>query len=417
MDGQDVVVMGWVEDMRDLGGLTFLTIRDREGTVQVTSSKKDLPPDLITKVHGIPRQSVAAIRGRVKAQKMAPRGVEVIPEEVRVLGEAKHPLPLDPTGRVSADLDVRLDSRVLDLRRPEQLAVFKVRHQVLATIRSFFTARGFIEVQTPKIIVAGAEGGASLFKVNYFDRKAFLAQSPQLYKEQLTAVFEKVFEVGTYFRAEESHTRRHLNEYTSVDFEEAFADWQSAMSVLEDMMDAIYTHVAKSCQRELEVLKVNPQRPSGPFKRLRYSEVIDLLAENGIEVKHGDDIPTTGERKLGEIYGEYYFIIDWPTKIKPFYINPGPDPNYSEAFDLMSGGLEIASGGTRVHEKDVLMERIVAAGLNPESFEDHLKPFEWGMPPHAGAGIGLERIVMAVTGVENIRECILYPRDRERLTP
>jgi len=417
MEGREVIVLGWVEDVRDLGGLTFLTVRDREGTIQVTSSKKDVTPELIAKIHGLPRQSAVAIRGLVKAQGNAPRGVEVVPQEVRVLGEAKHPLPLDPTGRVQADLDVRLDARVLDLRRPQPLAIFRIRHHVLAAIRSFFSTKGFVEVQTPKVIVAGAEGGASLFQVNYFDRKAYLAQSPQLYKEQLTAVFEKVYEVATYFRAEGMHTRRHLNEYTSVDFEEGFADWRAAMEVLEGMMDAIYTHVAQSCRRELEVLKADLRRPNRPFKRLKYGEVIQVLAKNGVEVRHGEDIPTAGERKLGEIYGEYYFITDWPTKLKPFYISPAADPAYSESFDLMYGGLEIASGGTRVHEKAALEERLREAGLNPQSFEEHLKVFDWGMPPHAGAGIGLDRTVMAITGAENIREVVLYPRDGERLTP
>jgi len=417
MNGQDVIVMGWVEDIRELGGLTFVTIRDREGIVQVTCSKKELAPDLFERLRNIPRQSAVAIRGRARAQPMAPRGIEVIPEGGRLLGEAKHPLPLDPTGRVPADLDVRLNSRVLDLRRPQQLAIFKIRHHALLAIRSFFAERGFLEVQTPKIIVAGAEGGSTLFQVNYFDRRAFLAQSPQLYKEQLTAVFDKVYEVGTYFRAEKSHTRRHLNEYTSVDFEEAFADCCSAMSLLEDMMEAIHAQVSSSCQAELDLLGVNLPRLARPFEKLRYAELIETLKESGVDVKPGEDIPTAGERKLGELYEGYYFITDWPTKIKPFYIKAGDDPVYSESFDLMCGGLEIASGGTRIHEKEALLDRILGLGLNPDSFSEHLKVFDWGMPPHAGAGIGLERIVMGITGTENIRECILYPRDRERLTP
>lgn len=416
--GEEVIIFGWVEDKRDLGGLTFLTLRDRVGVVQVTVSKKNVSQELGDKVQAIGRQFTVGVRGTIKEQKGAPSGVEVIPKEIRVLNEAHHPLPLDPTGRVPADIDVRLDARVLDLRRPETSAIFRIRHETLVAIREYFLAKGYLEVNTPKIIASATEGGAALFEVEYFEEKAYLAQSPQLYKEQLTTAFEKVFEVGTYFRAEESHTRRHLNEYTSVDIEEAFATYETVTSLLEGMIAAIHRHVIKACSHELGLLKRKIGEPGIPFKRFKYDQVVDRLNREGVTVKWGEDIPTAGERKLGELYNEYYFILDWPTKIKPFYIMPRMDNSeYSESFDLMFGGLEIASGGTRVHTKDLLAKRLSEQGLRPENFKHHLKVFDFGMPPHAGAGIGLERIIMAVTGVENIRECILYPRDRERLIP
>ena len=419
MDGLEVTLFGWVQTIRDLGKIKFIVLSDREGSIQITIHTDKVNPETVRKAEQLRKQSIIGVKGRVKASEKAQGGVEIIPGEIKVLSLAEHPLDLDPTGRIPADLDVRLNARILDLRRPESLAIFKINHHVLHAIREFLEKEGFLEVQTPKIIATATEGGAALFPVVYFDREAFLAQSPQLYKEQLTSVFDRVFEIATFFRAEESRTTRHVAEFVSVDIEAAFSTMDDVMEILERMIYNVLCYVKNRCIRELNVLgrEIKVQHP--PFKRYTYDEVLGLLAEKDFKIPWGEDIPTQGLRILGEILPEtYYFITDWPTKSKPFYIKPrSGNPEICEAFDLMYGFIEIASGGTRIHDKSLLISRMREQGLNPESFHTHLRTFDYGMPPHAGWGLGLNRLLMALTGRENIRECILFPRDRDRLTP
>ncbi len=418
LDGQEITVFGWVEDIRDLGSLTFLTLRDREGVVQVTVVKKNSPAVVVERLASVGKQYAIGVRGRVKAQREAPRGVEVIPTDMKILADVVYPLPLDPTGRVPADIDVRLDARVMDLRRTTSRAIFKVRHEILRATREFLVAEGFTEIQTPRFIGSATEGGAALFSLDYFGQKAYLAQSPQLYKEQLTTVFEKVFEIGPFFRAEESRTRRHISEFTSLDIECAFMDQKGVLEILERLMHDVYTSLADRCQTELDVLDVRLEVPPLPFRRLTYDQVIERLSKEGVEVKWGEDIPTAAEKKLGELYSGFYFVTDWPSAIKPFYIAPREDdPKYSDSFDMMYGSLELASGGTRVHEYSVLVRRLKEQGLDPKGFKDHLAVFRTGLAPHAGWAVGVDRLLMLVTGAENIRECIFYPRDRDRLRP
>ncbi|MEM2342000.1 MAG: aspartate--tRNA(Asn) ligase [Candidatus Bathyarchaeia archaeon] len=418
LDGKEVVLAGWVRDIRDLGGIKFLILRDKEGTVQITIPKDEANMDLVKQVEDLQRQDCISVRGIVRRMEKAPRGVEVIPKSIIVLNTAKQPLPLDITGKTPADIDVRLDSRILDLIRSENQAIFRIRHVALEATRDFLSKNGFIEIHTPKIIATATEGGANLFPVAYFEREAFLAQSPQLYKEQLVIDFEKVYEIGPTFRAEKSHTRRHLTEFISIDIEEAFATAEDVMGVAERLLQYVCKVVKERCSKELEVLKYNFEIPSIPFKRLTYDEVINELRDAGIKISWGEDIPTIAYRTLGKLHPYFYFIIDWPTYIKPFYIKPRDDkPEVSEGFDLMWYWIEIASGGTRIHNKDLLIRRMKEQNLNPESFKYHLQVFDYGMPPHAGWAIGLERLVMMLTGVKNIREVVLFPRDRFRLTP
>ncbi len=419
MAGETVTVFGWVHAIRDLGGIKFILLADREETVQVTIPVKKASPQLLEKVEKLKKQCVVGVKGKVRAYEKAHRGVELIPDEIKILGVAEHPLDLDPTGRIPADLDVRLNARILDLRRPEGLAIFKVNHHVLRAVRDFLEGEGFLEVQTPKIIATATEGGAALFPVVYFDREAFLAQSPQLYKEQLTSVFERVYEIASYFRAEESRTVRHVAEFVSIDIEAAFMNVEDVVNLLEKLIVYVVSYVKAKCSGELKVLKADLKVPETPFKRYTYDEVLELLADRGVKIPWGEDIPTSGLRVLGELHPEtYYFILDWPTESKPFYIKPrDSNPKLCEAFDLMYEMLELASGGTRIHSKDLLVERLKSQGLTPESFKHHLRVFDYGMPPHAGWGLGLNRLVMALTRRGNIRECILFPRDRDRLTP
>ena len=418
LDGEEVTIFGWVKEIRDLGGIKFLILQDREGTVQITVHKKKTPKDILEKIELLQTQFSIGVKGIVKRTELTPRKVEVIPKEIKVLGFAKHPLPLDITGKTPAQLDVRLNARILDLCKEENRAIFKIAHTALNSIRKFLSNEGFIEVNTPKIIASATEGGAALFPVEYFEKEAYLAQSPQLYKEQLTICFERVFEIGHFFRAEESHTRRHLSEFISVDIEMAFANAEDVMQVLEQLIHHVCKKIKEKCQRELEILGYNFEVPELPFKRLTYDEVLEELKQYGFEIPWGEDIPTPAFRKLGELHPYFYFITDWPTESKPFYIQPKKDnPKLSESFDLMWKWIELASGGTRVHSKELLIKRLKEQGLNPESFKYHLKTFDYGMPPHAGWAVGFERLIMMLTGKQNIREVVLFPRDRFRLLP
>ena len=418
LDGKEVVVLGWVREIRDLGGIRFVILQDREGTVQITVLRGKTNKEVIEKADSLQTQFSIGVKGTVKKTKMTPRGIEIIPSEIRILGIALHPLPLDVTGRTPAEIDTRLNARVLDLRRDESQAIFKIEHVVLGAMRNFLSEHSFAEVHTPRIIASATEGGAALFPVAYFEHEAFLAQSPQLYKEQLIMSFEKVFEIGSFFRAEESHTRRHLSEFISVDIEQAFATATDVMKVLEELIHHVCKAVAEGCRKELETLKCKVDVPRIPFKRFTYDEILKELKKEGTTVPWGEDIPTPAFRTLGKVHPYFYFITDWPTKSKAFYIKPQDDnPDLCGGFDLMWRWIELASGGTRVHSKDLLIRRLKEQGLRPESFNFHLKAFDYGMPPHAGWAIGLERLIMIFTGKKNIRDVVLFPRDRFRLTP
>jgi nondiscriminating aspartyl-tRNA synthetase len=418
MDGQEVTLFGWVQEIRDLGGIRFIILQDREGTLQITIPKKKVNPEVLSKSNLLQHRYVIAVKATVKKTTMTPRGIEVIPNQLKTLGTATAQLPLDVTGKTPANIETRIDARALDLCQEQNIATFKIQHTALETIRNFLFQKGFLEIHTPRIIASATEGGAALFAVNYFGEKAFLAQSPQLYKEQLVMSLEKVFEVGPFFRAEESHTRRHLSEFVSVDIEEAFADAEDVMRLLEGVIQRTCKTVKDKCSKELAVLKYKLRVPKIPFKRFTYDEFLDGLKERGIEVPWGEDIPTTAFRFLGDLYPRFYFITDWPTHSKAFYIKPREDnPELCEGFDLMWRWIELVSGGTRIAEKQLLISRLQEQGLNPEAFKYHLQAFDYGMPPHAGWAIGLERLTMVLTGKKNIREVTFYPRDRLRLTP
>ncbi|MFQ5761515.1 MAG: aspartate--tRNA(Asn) ligase [Candidatus Bathyarchaeia archaeon] len=419
LHGKEVTMLGWVQNIRDLGGIKFIILGDREGDIQVTIPMTKASQAIVERAQELKKQYVFALKGTVKKSDKTERGVEIVPNEMKVLNVAQHPLPMDPTGRTHAEIDVRLNARALDLRRPENRAVFVINHHVAYAIREFLSRGGFIEVQTPKIIATATEGGAALFPVLYFGKEAFLAQSPQLYKEQLTTCFEKVFEIAPYFRAEESRTSRHTSEFISVDIEQAFATCEDVVKVAEELLAFTVDHVKKNCQKELRILGQDPQVPKLPLKRYSYDEIIEELRSDGVEIKWGEDIPTPALRTLGERHkDEYYFILNWPTKAKAFYIKPREDnPEISEGFDFMYSWMELASGGTRIHDKELLIKRMKEQDLNPESFDYHLKVFDTGMAPHAGWGMGFSRVTMILTGRDNIRECVLFPRDRFRLTP
>jgi len=413
-------IVGWVHEVRDLGGLSFFLIRDRTGIIQVTMPKKNVPAEILEVARSVSRESVVRVRGSVKAIDKAPGGREIVPDYLEIINLAETPLPLDVVEKVPADMDTRLDSRFLDARKPRVRAIFFIRSALTCAATEFLASRGCINITTPKIVAAATEGGTELFPIAYFEKEAFLNQSPQLYKQMLMAAgFEAVFEIGPIFRAEEHNTVRHLNEATSLDIEVSFADHNDVMGLLEDLIVHIYGSVAKNCADDLAEIGIDLAIPERPFPRIPYVEAIEI-ANRSIEEKisFGDDLTPAAERAIGDSMGGHYFIVDWPTDIRPYYAMPYPDrPAFCKAFDLMHPRMELASGAQRIHDHDLLVERIRAKGLSPESFEFYLRTFRYGMPPHAGWGLGIERLVMTMLDLPNIREAVLFPRDRHRLTP
>jgi aspartyl-tRNA synthetase len=424
LDGRVVQVAGWVHDIRDLGGLRFILLRDREGIMQVTLPKKFVSKEVFRTSDRLNKESVILIEGLVKAETKAPNGYEIIPEKIDVLNQATSPLPLDPTGKIDANLDTRLDSRVIDLRRSEINAIFKIRDIALDAGREYLRNLGFIEVQTPRIISSSSEGGTELFPVAYFEREAFLAQSPQLYKQMMMgAGFDKVYEIATYFRAEEHDTIWHLNEITAIDCEMAFIkDENDVMDVIEGLVVCMIESIREKSRAQLKLLKKEIAKAKTPFPRVKYEDALTMLDEEELRVSFGEDLTTETEKKLGEIMKkkghQLYFVTKYPLKIKPFYTMPdSKDSAYSNSFDLEFKGREVVSGSQRIHQYDLLVKMIKAKGMNPESFASYLKAFKYGMPPHGGFGLGIERFLMQLLDLPNIREAVLFPRDRKRLTP
>lgn len=413
-------VIGWVHEIRDLGGLSFFILRDRTGFLQATIVKKKAPEAVLNAVKDVSRESVVMVTGVVKPTEKAPGGREIIPEEFEVISRAETPLPLDVSEKVMAEVDTRIDNRYLDARRPKINSIFSIRSNVTKAIYEILFDEGFINITTSKIVAAATEGGTELFPIAYFEKEAFLNQSPQLYKQMMMAAgFEKVFEIGPIFRAEEHNTTRHLNEATSIDVEVSFVDHNDVMDLLEKVIVATYSAVDKNCRNEIETLGIEFEIPKTPFPRIPYAEAIDI-ASMAIdeEISYGDDLSTAAERAIGDEMGEHYFITDWPTAIKPYYAMPYEnEPEICKAFDLMHPKMELSSGAQRIHQHDLLVEQIREKGLSPDSFEFYLKPFKYGMPPHSGWGLGMERLVMTMLDLPNIREAVLFPRDRHRLTP
>lgn len=417
--GKEVILGGWVQNYRDLGGLKFIILQDKFGERQITLKKGVVSNDLFD--IKVSYQWNIMVKGIVKEFKKAPGGIEIIPSQIKILNKTPEKLPIDMTGETVSELDIRLDNRVLDLRSKKNQAIFRIRSEVINSIRKFLLKKDFTEITTPKIIASATEGGTELFPIIYFEAEAFLSQSAQLYKEQLCSVFENVFEISPAFRAEKSHTKRHLCEIFTLDVEMAFANMQDVIKLLEEMIQFIIKDIREKRLDDLKILNMEKKTivPKIPFPRYTYKEIIEKIStEFNINVEFGEDISTEAYRKLGEVLPGYYFIIDWPTSSKPFYIIPYKDkPELTESFDLQKGYLELTSGGTRVHNKEYLEKRLEEKGLNPISFESHLRMFDFGMPPHAGAGLGIDRFITVLCGLDDIREAVMYPRTPDRLTP
>jgi nondiscriminating aspartyl-tRNA synthetase len=417
-NGREVTIIGWISSIREHSNIKFITVNDRFGSIQVILKKGEYPAFLESEISKIRDHTAIAIKGKVRTEPKAPNGIELIPNDFRILSLANKNSPIVIQSRKGVGIDTRLDLRAVDLRRPYLQSIFNIRYSVLNSCRDFLRQEGFIEVNTPKIIATATEGGATLFPIFYYDREAFLTQSPQLYKEQLTMAFENVFEIGPIFRAEPSRTNRHLSEATSIDVEKAYVDYNDVSEILERMILFLWNEIKDKNKSHLEYLKIQLSDLSFPFKRYTYSDLIEKLQRSGQSIEWGDDI---SQQKLSKLNDEdmklFYFITDWPTSIKPFYVKPKPTGTECESFDLMYGDLELSSGSTRIHDKDELIERMKKQGLNIDAFDFHLKVFDYGMPPHAGFGLGLERLMMSMCGVDNIRDAVLFPRDIDRLSP
>jgi len=415
--GQNVLLKGWVFEKRELAKLNFLVLRDMTGMVQCIAKDSGL----IRTVSGLTLESVVSIKGKVKKANVkaefARHDVEVEISGLDVLNKAEK-LPIQVNEKaVKAELPTRLDNRSLDVRKPKVKAIFRIQCVMMNAFREYFFKKGFIEFQPPAIIATSTEGGTDLFEIKYFDKKAYLAQSPQLYKQLMAISWENVFSTNTIWRAEKHDTTKHINEIRQLDIECAFQDDIEVMKHLEDVVKYIVKKIIEECSEDLKLLGLKLKVPS--VKYLTYREGVDLMNKNGIKMKQGDDFDPAAERKFCEIFKDtIVFTYEWPIDMKPFYIWPKDEKkNISGGFDAVYGNVEISSGGQRVHLSDVLIRQLKSKKLKPENFKWYIDAFRYGAPYHAGWSIGLERLTQAVLGLSNIREGTLFPRDRKRLTP
>ena len=414
---KEVLIQGWVYEIRNLAKLGFLLIRDKTGLVQCIV-KDNL---ILNQLSSLSLESVVEIKGKVKKANVkaefARSDIEIEVTSLEVLNKAEE-LPIHVNEKtVTSSLPKRLDHRSLDVRKPKISAIFKIQSTIINGFREYFYKKDFMEIQPPAIIASSTEGGTDLFEVKYFDQKAYLAQSPQLYKQYIAISLEKVFCTSAIWRAEKHDTSKHINEIRQMDIEVAFENDLSVMKHLEEVVQFIAEKVLKENKKELELLEVKLKVPK--TKYLTYAEAIEVLNKHGFKMKIGDDFEPEAERKLCELFPDtIVFTYEWPIDMKPFYIWPkDKDKNISGGFDAVYGGVEISSGGQRVHILEILIEQLKSKGLNPNDFKWYIDAFRYGAPMHSGWSIGLERLTYAMLGMDNIREVTLFPRDRKRLTP
>ena len=411
----EIEISGWVHDVRDLSKVRFIVLKDISGRIQVTGLKGETDEKIFEMMSGISRESVVRVKGKLKDSKQAPGGKEVFPSEIEIISKAEHPLPLDVSDHSKTELPKRLDYRFLDLHREKIQAIFKIQSTVSMSFREHFVNKGFVEFQPPSIISSASEGGTELFPAKYFEKNAYLAQSPQLYKQMAAcSPMEKVVTITPVWRAEKHNTVRHLNECRQMDIEMAFADQKIVMKQLENVVKYIVEEVLKKNKKELDTLGVKLKVPKSKY--ISYEETCKLLG-----IKSGEDLSPENEKELNRKFPDtIVFVHSWPSSIKPFYIMPKdakPNAEWSEGFDAIYMGIEITSGGQRIHIPELLEKRLKAKGLNPKNFKHYIDSFRHGAPMHGGWSIGLERFTQAILDLDNIREACMFPRDRDRLTP
>lgn len=418
MDNQTVIVMGWVRELRDIKNIKFIKLADKEGFIQITAKKEEVKSPVLKKIEDIGREYVIAVKGTVRKNKEAPNDVEIIPQEIRILNSSEGPLPLEiETKKTPAHLPTRLDARFLDLRKPEVAAIFDVVDTIKRTFIQFFDEKGFININTPVIVSAATEGGAELFPVKYFDKEVYLNQSPQLYKQILmSSGFDKVTIITPVFRAEPHDTYRHLNEAVQLDIEVAFVrNEEDVLKYYDEYLKFAIEQIKKDCKESLKILKIDLKDIKTPIKRITYDQALEILKKNNLKIKWGDDIPPEGERILCKKFNPV-IITKWPIDLRAFYAMP-ENEKVCRAYDLLYNGIEISSGAQRIHLYEELIDAMKRKGLKPKNFKFYLDAFKYGMPPHGGFSIGLERFTMALLKLSNIREATLFPRTKERVTP
>ena len=411
--GEHVTLQGWVHSRRDLGGIRFLLLRDRTGVVQCVFGKVDLPL----------AESSVRVSGTVVESKKAPGGLELQADGLEVIAEATEPTPIEiPKEEWNVNPDTLLEYRHVSLRSPKARAALKVQAELVRSFRDTLTAQDFTEIFTPKIVAAGAEGGAALFEVDYYGKRAYLAQSPQLYKQIMVGVYERVFETAPVYRAELSHTSRHLSEYLSLDVELGFIESVDEVMALEEtLLKAMMTHAAQACAAELELLEATAPDVETAFPRITLLEARDLVASRYDHQTGGKDLDPEAERLIGrwakEEHGsDFVFVTNYPQAARPFYTYPVED-GLTRGFDLIFRGLEISSGGQRIHTYKMLVEELQARKMDPEAFRGYLEVFKYGMPPHGGFALGAERLTALLLNIPNVRFARAFPRDGSRLQP
>ena len=420
--GERVRIAGWLHSLRQMGGISFLVIRDGWGTIQaVAETDTELTPLLELSV-----ESVLSVEGLVISMPQAPGGIELHDLHIEVITPVTDIPSVSLNKRkITANIGTLLDHAAITNRHLERRAVLRLSAGVMSAFRSILTARDFTEIQTPKIVASATESGANVFKLDYFGRDAYLAQSPQFYKQIMVGVFERVFEVGPVFRAEPHDTTRHINEYVSLDVEFGFIENHfTVMALLRDVIASILETLSEQYASELKLLHVQVPAVPERIPHIYFSEAQELIYNRyGTDVRGEPDLSPQDERWLGEWtqqeYGsEFLFVTGYPMRKRPFYTHPDPEqPEFSNSFDLLFRGTELVTGGQRLHLYQDYLAALEHAHLPVEPFETYLEAFRYGMPPHGGFAIGLERLLMQLTGAPNIRLTTLFPRDLARLTP
>ena len=419
--GTEVTVEGMVHSIRDMGEISFVILRSRDGLLQTViqaGSEKEVLSEI--------REGQAVrVTGTVFKEERAPHGIEIHLADARILSKPEEPMPIAiDKWKLPTSLEANLNRRAIALRNVRERAKFRIQEGICRGFREFMTSQGFTEIHTPKIGAKSAEGGANLFKLQYFHRPAVLAQSPQFYKQMMVGVFDRVFETGPVFRAEKHNTKRHLNEYTSLDFEMGYIDgFEDIMAMETGFLQYTMKLLAKDYQKELDMLGITLPDVS-KIPAVRFDKAKEMVAEKyNRTIRNPYDLEPEEEHLIGELFKEDYgadfvFITHYPSKKRPFYAMDDPqDARFTLSFDLLFRGLEITTGGQRIHSYQQLLDKIEAKKMTTEGLEQYLDTFRHGMPPHGGLGIGLERLTMQLISEDNVRETTLFPRDLSRLEP
>lgn len=422
---KDTLVKGWVHDIRLMGGINFILLRDGEGIVQITAPKNKISPQLLKKIESLHNEDVISVKGTIQKTAKTKSGIEIIPKEIEVINESEPILPLDPRRVTKANLDTRLDWRSLDLRSPENMAIFKIQSKLMTSMQEYLANNNFIKVFTPSILGGISEGGSEVFSVVYYDKHVYLRQDPQLHRELLVAGgFEKIFEMGPSWRAEKSHTIRHMSEHRTVAAEMAFIeDEHDIMHLEEGMVVYALEKIKKECGEQLDVLGKEVKLPKTPFPELEFPKIYDILKELGKPIPKGEDLNRESEDALGKYVrdkfkSDFFFVNGFPFAIKPFYVMRfDNDATWARSVDMVFKGMEMSSGGQREHRYQKLMSQIKEKGINPDSLKWFTDIFKYGVPPMGGFSLGIERFTMQLLDMENVRETTLFPRDTERVLP